>query len=151
MIYSRVIIILLVSLTGSVCTGKSSHKNKNSEKQISETNKEIQWVYSLSKGLELAKKGKKPLMVDFYADWCGWCKKLDKDTYSNSELIKLSTKFISVKVNTDKDFQDARKYKVRGLPTIIFLKSDGEIINKVIGYRDKEYFIKIMKEVIKNH
>ena len=107
----------------------------------------ILWMRSIFEALKLAREKNKPLMVDFYADWCGWCRKMDKLTYSDSEVIKLSGNFICVKVNTDKNPQDSRKYEISGLPTIIFLKSDGEIIEKVVGYRGTNDFIRIMKKI----
>jgi thiol:disulfide interchange protein len=146
--YFRIgVFILLVSMIGSGCKGGSQKIIQSTEK---ETTMQIQWVYSLSDGLKLAKEKNKPLMVYFYADWCGWCKKLEMETYRDSEVMKLSSNFVCVKVNTDRNIDESRKYKVSGLPTIVFLKSDGKIIEKVIGYRGSKDFMKIMSEVIKS-
>lgn len=110
---------------------------------------EISWVDSLSKGLEQAKAEGKPLMVDFYTDWCGWCKKLDQDTYSSANVQGLAEKFVCVKVDGDKDQADTAKYGVRGYPTIIFLNADGKEINRNVGYSGPDEFVKIMEETLK--
>ena len=109
----------------------------------------IQWVNSLSDGLRASAESSKPVMVDFYAEWCGWCKKLDKETYSDKKIVALSEKFINVKVDTDKNPQDARKYGVNGLPTIVFLDKDGNVIQTVVGYREAGDFEGVMSEVLK--
>lgn len=108
---------------------------------------EIKWYKSFEEGLKAAKEEKKPLMVDFEADWCIWCKRLDETTYKNSQVIALSKKFIPVKVNCDTDKDTAHKYKVTGLPTIIFMNTEGQEIHRVIGYRGPEDFVLEMKRV----
>lgn len=110
--------------------------------------KKILWHTSLNEGLEMAKKEQNPLMVDFYADWCGWCKKLDKVTYADQEVIRLSASFVSAKVNTDADRVSPGKYGVRGLPTIIFFNPSGEVIERVVGYLGPAKFAAIMKKVL---
>jgi thioredoxin-related protein len=65
------------------------------------TSKEVNWV-SYDKGLEVAKKENKHLVVDFYTTWCGWCKRMDKDTYANSDVKKsLADNYVSVKLNAE--------------------------------------------------
>lgn len=110
----------------------------------------IAWTQNLQAGLAQAAQEKKPVMVDFYADWCGWCKKLDKDVYTNPAVIDLARAFVCVKVDTDKEKQDAEKYKVQGLPTIVFLGPDGKVIETFVGYRDAAAFKGVMTEIMKN-
>lgn len=166
MYFKLFMVILFVGIMGNSCGQKTSQNVKQSEQNVKRIEQEqnvkqtvqklsqkveaedIEWVYSLSNGIGLAQEVNKPLMVDFYADWCGWCKKLDKDTYSDPKIIKLSNNFVCVKVNTDRNPQDSRKYKVRGLPTIVFLKSNGEIIEKVVGFRGPDDFTNIMSQII---
>lgn len=147
------IITLLVSIANIGCNGGERIKQSQEGVSSRETTEQIQagekiqWVYSLSDGLKIAAEKKRPLMVDFYADWCGWCKRLDKETYNDSEVIRLSNRFVCVKVNTDRNPDEARRYKISGLPTILFLDPTGEIIEKVIGYRDSKDFVKIMSAI----
>ena len=109
--------------------------------------KEIKWCFSFEEGLKVSKEKGKPLMVDFEASWCGWCKKLDETTYKDAQVIALSKKFIPVKVNCDTDRVTPQKYGVRGLPTIIFMDSAGATLLKIVGYRNPEDFILEMEKV----
>lgn len=110
---------------------------------------EIKWGNSLSEGLTTAKSQNKPIMVDFYTDWCGWCKKLDKDTYSNSKVQTLADKFVCVKVNGDKDKASTSKYGINGYPTIVFLDSTGKEIDRNVGYAGAEEMSQKMQKLIK--
>src|SRR5438552_12351825 len=64
---------------------------------------ELQWQDDYDKALAAAKTGNKILMVDVYTDWCGWCKKLDRDVYANADVkAKLAKDFVALKINPEK-------------------------------------------------
>ena len=105
------------------------------------------WLNNLPKGLEEAKAEEKPLMIDFYTDWCGWCKKLDKDTYSSPKVQELAQRFICVKVNGDKFPNLVSKYLIGGYPTIVFLDPDGREITRIVGYADARELSAKMEEI----
>ncbi|MFH0774411.1 MAG: thioredoxin family protein [bacterium] len=107
----------------------------------------IEWLL-FENGLKRAKAENKPLMVHFTADWCSWCKKLEAETFKNQEVISLSKSFVSVKVDCDKEIEIARKFQVRGLPTILFISPEGNVIHQVIGYRPTEAFLSEMKTAL---
>lgn len=113
----------------------------------------IKW-YSPEKGFAKAAKEKKIVLVDIYTDWCGWCKKMDKETYANKSVAKaLNKNFVCVKYNPEKDgnikvggkvydpdaFQ--KMTNVTGYPATAFFRSDGKFIETVMGYLEKKYMI----------
>ncbi|MFH1859596.1 MAG: thioredoxin family protein [bacterium] len=98
----------------------------------------IQWVSSFDDGLRMAKARNCSLMVDFSAEWCGWCKKLDEDTWTNKDVILLAQKFVCVKIDCDTDRQTPARYGAKSLPTILFMNTDGKVIHQVLGYRNAE-------------
>src|SRR5690348_7848221 len=96
----------------------------------SAASKGIVWNEGLAKGLAQAKKQNKPALIDFYADWCSWCKRLDSDTYSDAKVIELSKRFVMIKVNTENDRPTMVKYGVRSLPTIVITDPSGREVNR---------------------
>jgi thioredoxin-related protein len=71
---------------------------------------EVEW-HSFDDGVEAASDQGKHIMVDVYTDWCGWCKKLEKETYSDYAVREvLSESFISVKLKGD----SGKKLRVKG-------------------------------------
>ena len=66
-------------------------------------NSKLNW-YKFDEGIAKAKKENKQILVDFYTDWCGYCKKMEAETYSDEKVIKyLNDKFILIKLNPEKD------------------------------------------------
>lgn len=110
---------------------------------------EINWGSSLDEGLKSAKENNKPVMVDFYTDWCGWCKKLDQDTYSSTKIQSLADKFVCVKVDGDKDRANTSKYGIDGYPTIVFMDSSGKEIDRNVGYAGPEELADMMDGILK--
>lgn len=108
----------------------------------------ISWERDLASGLEKAKAKGKPVMADFYTDWCHWCKKLDEDVYSDAAVNRLSEKFICVKVNCEIDKSAFSKYGLQGYPTIIFFNAAGKAEERVVGYRTAQVFTEIMNKVL---
>ena len=103
---------------------------------------------SFANAIKEAKKTHKVVMIDFYTDWCGWCKVLDRKTYSDEEVGKFAdAKFVSLKINAEKGegVDLTKKYKIQGFPTIIFFDADGVEVNRVVGYQDAKAFLASMK------
>ncbi len=111
----------------------------------------VSWRYDFDSALRSAESSGEPLMVDFYTDWCGWCKKLDNDTYMDSKVNDLARSFICVKINADSDQNTARKYNVSSYPTILFLNSKGSVIGSLRGYSPPADFARSMEGVLKQY
>jgi len=90
-----------------------------------------------------AAKEKKRIMVDFYTDWCKWCKVLDAQTYSDAQLGKFTNdNFISIKINAEKGegIALAKKYEIRGYPTVVVFDAKGAEVHRIVGYQDVAKF-----------
>jgi thioredoxin-related protein len=116
----------------------------------------IAW-YKYDQGLELAKKEGKKILVFFYTDWCGYCKRMNALTFTDEGVKKLlADKFIAVKVNgesrntlmVDKSSITEReltaRYGVRGYPTSWFLEPTGEKISPLVGYVQTADFTNVL-------
>ena len=82
----------------------------------------IDWKKSLQEAYAEARAAGKYVMIDFEAEWCSWCKKLDRETYTKESVIRFVTEhFVSVKVDVDKQQGVVPRYRVGPLPTILFV------------------------------
>jgi thioredoxin-related protein len=153
-----VVMTIVLAILGSACTAGDSSEHKK-ESNTSDVN----WV-SYDEGLKLAAESGKVIFVDFYTNWCKFCKKMDIETFSKPEIAEVFEKrFINVKVNAESNKKItlpdgnlsgrelARSFGVRGYPTYWFLKSDGEKINYYSGFAPPEKFIHILKFVGEGH
>lgn len=106
----------------------------------------VKWQQDYDRAVAEAKEKKKLVMVDVYTDWCGWCKKLDRDVYAHKAVAeKLQKDFISVKINPErgsKNKQLAQKFGTRGYPHIVFVNGDGKKVFEIGGYQPPEAFLK---------
>jgi uncharacterized protein YyaL (SSP411 family) len=107
----------------------------------------INWR-SFEEGMVLSKIEKKNVFLHFYADWCGFCRKMANTTFKNPDLIRyLNENFMPVMVNTDREPETAGTYGVTGLPFTMFLTDQGEPIFSVPGYIATDILMSMLKEV----
>ena len=109
---------------------------------------EIEWL-SYDEGLAQAIREGKHLFVDFTTKWCGYCKKMERTTFREPEIISmLANNFIAVKVDGDSKKEldidgykisernlTTKEFKVRGYPTFWFLDPAGTKLGAVRGYQ----------------
>lgn len=100
----------------------------------------------------MASQSGKLIMVDVYTDWCGWCKRLDRNTFSNAEVVGLASGFVAMKANAEKSGRAlARRYRVRGYPTILFLDAGGDLAGRIDGYLGPSQFAQQLKRIKRRH
>jgi thiol:disulfide interchange protein DsbD len=125
------------------------------EKGSAAVTNSVRWYpYSEEIIAEAARTGR-PVLIDFWADWCIACKELDKKTFSEPEVIEASKSFVMLKVDSTsaKDLEAkavCQKYLVKGFPTLVFLAADGKEIEalRVTGFEPKKDFLPKMLKTL---
>ncbi|UCE67917.1 MAG: thioredoxin family protein [Candidatus Zixiibacteriota bacterium] len=95
---------------------------------------QINFINDYDQAKSAAEKSGKPMIIDFFTDWCRWCDSLDANTYSDSLVISLSGDFIFVKIDAEIDTALAGQFGISGYPTIIIARPDGQEIDRIWGY-----------------
>jgi thiol-disulfide isomerase/thioredoxin len=109
----------------------------------------IVWQRNPHEAGELARSGNKLIVVDVFTDWCGWCKKMDQEIYTDSRVAALSRENIFLKLNAEDGGEGeafAQWAGVTSYPTTVILDSAGHIVDRKIGFvRTPEAFVQFVR------
>ena len=116
----------------------------------------INWL-KLEEAYELNQKEPRKIFVDVYTDWCGWCKKMDKETFANAEVADYVNKnYYAVKLDAEsqREFMMAgekmneatvaRQLGVNSFPTIVLIHEDFQKFQPVPGFQPAKEFKDIL-------
>ncbi len=111
----------------------------------------LNWVMDDESGFSQAKSQGKPIVMDFYADWCTACRELDEKTWVAPDVRSAGERFVAIKMDmTAKNARNQSKqtqYKVPGLPTVIFYDSNGREVQRFFGFKSASDVLAIMEGV----
>lgn len=95
-------------------------------------------ITTWQQALDRAKAERKPIFLDAYTDWCGWCKVMDRETFSDSAVAAvMNASFVNVKMEmeTGEGIDVAMKYRISGFPTFVVFTPDGVPTYRTTGFR----------------
>lgn len=101
----------------------------------------IDWMDDLREAIKMAQAENKRVLIDFTADWCAACKKMDATTFKDGTVIKeLERNWIPVKIDSTvqstKIESILKKFNITGLPSMVILDSDGRMVKKLAGFQE---------------
>jgi len=115
-------------------------------------------------GLQQARTSQRPVIVDVYTNWCGWCRRMEKDVYGKAEVADyLRKNFVTIKLNAEASepatYEGKRttsqgisqRFRVSGFPTTVFLRANGEHMANVPGYVPADRFLLLLRYVAEGH
>jgi thioredoxin-related protein len=118
----------------------------------------VEW-HPFEKAIQIAEENQQFLLVDVWAPWCGWCKKMQKEVYPNLP-INLSNKFIWTRLNRDDHesniqfnsqtftpFRVAQKLNVQSVPALVVLSLQGEYMFHISGFIETQKLSAVLEQV----
>jgi thiol:disulfide interchange protein DsbD len=114
----------------------------------------VSWIPYRESRMERAFEDKKPVILDFYAEWCVPCRIMDSKVFTAPEVVQLSRQVVMMRVDLTKrrTDQDAvlKRWGVRGVPTVLFFNRNGTEMRNLSmeSYVDKEAFLRRLEELV---
>jgi len=115
-------------------------------------------------GLREARESNRLILVDVYTNWCGWCRRMDRDVYARSDVGDyLSRRYVTIKLNAESNTRGtfsgrsmtmrsiASQFGVRSYPTTVFLRPGSQHIVNVPGYITADRFLPLLRYIGDGH
>jgi thioredoxin-like negative regulator of GroEL len=97
----------------------------------------IKWQTDLHAAHRLSQQTGKPMLFVFGADWCTWCKKLEKTTLTDRELVTyINANFVPIHIDADRDPRVVQILEAEGLPCAVVLSPNADLLGRINGFRD---------------
>jgi len=119
------------------------------EMSLAEMNS-AKWYYDLDEAKKVAAASGRKIFVDFFATWCGPCKRLEHDCFNTEQFKKFSSKLVFCRIDVDDQKSVAQAYNITAMPTQDILAADGSVLNQTVGYADPETFFNFLKSSVGN-
>ncbi|HVT04589.1 MAG TPA: thioredoxin family protein [Thermoanaerobaculia bacterium] len=103
------------------------------------------WMASLPQARREAKKNDQLILVDMFAEWCGWCHRMEKEVFTSAKFQSTSRNLVLLRLDTEDGKEGstmARELEVNQLPTFLLLTSDLTVAGVINGYSPPDEFVK---------
>lgn len=107
------------------------------------------WHKTIAPAQKAAKEKNQLILVDMYADWCGWCHRFEQEVFPAEAFQKATDDLVLLRLNTEDKGEGtslARRYSVSSLPTFLLLAPDLSIAGIIRGYAPAPEFVKMLKD-----
>ncbi len=109
------------------------------------TPQSISWLEGFDKAVTVARKERKPILIDIYQDDCGACDKLDDETFTNPDVTReISDRFVPLKLDLFQDREFTRQHQVFWTPTILIADHSGKVRYTSVNFLPPAEFLDIL-------
>jgi thioredoxin-related protein len=112
------------------------------------------WIKSLAEAEKKAKSGNQLIFVDLFADWCGWCHRMEQEVFPSQAFQTATDGMILLRLNTEdgkEGTEIARQFAASSLPTFLILTGDRELAGVIRGYQPPSVFVKMLDDEEKKY
>ncbi|MGL4669709.1 MAG: thioredoxin family protein [Methanobacteriaceae archaeon] len=140
-----IISLISIGVVDEVLSGDNLQSPiSTSHNNLSVTNG-IKWQNNLDSAIEEAKSSNKKVLVYFEANWCSYCKQMNDETFTDSNVQKtINNNYIPVAIDGDENPDLCSKYNVFSYPTIIILDPNGNKVDEIPGFRSASELLSII-------
>ena len=107
------------------------------------------WLKSVGAAQKVAKEKNQLILVDMFAEWCGWCHRFEREVFPSEAFQNASADLVLLRLNTEDKGEGtamARRYSVTSLPTFVLLAPDMTVAGFIRGYAPAPQFVQMLKE-----
>jgi thiol-disulfide isomerase/thioredoxin len=104
----------------------------------------LRFIDGYRAGVESAAAQRKPMLLFFTASWCGYCHQLAAEAFTDQSVVSLSEQFVCVLIDADREPEVCRQFQVSGYPTIQFVSTRGQPLNRMVGKRPGHVLVRQM-------
>jgi len=153
----KILAILLISSISTIVEAAENSVNSREEGTVNRLYGDLDEGITFFKGpwsdaLKKSNKSNKLIFLDAYAAWCGPCKMMAKNTFTDSKVGKLfNEEFINVKMDMEKDSDGPRLSKKFGLtayPSLYFIDKNEKVVHMTLGYHKPKQLIEVAYQVL---
>lgn len=112
----------------------------------------IRWLTDLNIARELSVELNRPMLIVFDADWCSYCRKMERTTLSETELIhRINREFVPVHLNLDDHGRTAEILEVKRIPCTVALSPRADLLGRLTGYVGRDQYGTSLTRVLELH
>jgi thioredoxin-related protein len=112
------------------------------------------WLKTVAEAQKVAKAKNQLILVDMFAEWCGWCHRFEKEVFPSAVFQTASKDLVLLRLDTEDGKEGtamARRFSVTSLPTFLLLTPDLTVAGTIRGYAPPDDFVKILKQTRAKH
>jgi len=109
----------------------------------------LHFVKDVESGCNLAAEKGLPCLLFFTADWCTYCHEMEDTAFLDPEVAQMAKKFVCVLVDADHEKEICDQFSVSGYPTIQFVSSRGQVLNRLVGRQSAQQLVAGMQAALK--